>query len=64
MRIICRLFDFAFGLDSIQKKFIQALYALQDNETKKRETETLIKILNHLNINNLMIITKDERTIL
>jgi hypothetical protein len=47
-----------------QGKLIQASYALQDKETQDRETEALIKASKHLNINNLMIVTKDEETVL
>ena len=47
-----------------QKKLIQASYALQDKETQDRETEALIKVSKHLNVNNLMIVTKDEETVL
>ena len=45
-------------------KLIQASYALQDNETQDRETEALIKASKYLNVNDLMIVTKDEETIL
>jgi hypothetical protein len=47
-----------------QGKLIQASYALQDNETQERETEALLKVSKHLNVNDLMIITKDEEGVL
>ncbi|MCR5040022.1 MAG: ATP-binding protein [Bacteroidales bacterium] len=47
-----------------QGKLIQASYSLQDNDTFQRETEALIKVSKRLNVNDLMIITKDEETVL
>ena len=47
-----------------QRKLIQASYSLQDDDTFRRETEALIKVSNHLNVNDLLIITKDEETVL
>ena len=47
-----------------QQKLIQASYSLQDDDTFRRETEALIKVSNHLNVNDLMIVTKDEETVL
>ena len=47
-----------------QQKLIQASYSLQDDDTFRRETEALIKVSNHLNVNDLLIITKDEETVL
>ena len=47
-----------------QKKLIQASYSLQDESTFQRETEALIKVSKRLEVNYLMIITKDEETVL
>lgn len=47
-----------------QKKLIQASYSLQDESTFQRETEALIKVSKRLEVNDLMIITKDEETVL
>ena len=47
-----------------QKKLIQASYSLHDESTFQRETEALIKVSKRLEVNDLMIITKDEETIL
>ena len=47
-----------------QGKLIQASYALQDNETQKREIEALIKASKHLNVHDLTIVTKDEEDVL
>ena len=47
-----------------QGKLIQASYALQDAETKDRETEALLRVSKHLNVNDLMIVTKDEEGVL
>lgn len=43
-----------------QKKLIQASYSLQDESTFQRETEALVKVSKRLEVNDLMIITKDE----
>ena len=45
-------------------KLIQISYTLQDSETIQRETDGLIKVSNRLNINDLLIVTKDEETVL
>ena len=47
-----------------QGKLIQASYSLQDDDTFQRETEALIKVSKHLNVNDLIIITKDEENVL
>ena len=47
-----------------QKKLIQASYSLQDESTFQRETEALVKVSKRLEVNDLMIIAKDEETIL
>ena len=47
-----------------QKKLIQASYSLQDGSTFQRETEALVKVSKRLEVNDLMIITKDEETVL
>ncbi len=47
-----------------QKKLIQASYSLQDESTFQRETEALIKVSKRFEVDDLMIITKDEETIL
>ena len=47
-----------------QKKLIQTSYSLQDESAFQRETEALIKVSKRLEANDLMIITKDEETIL
>ena len=47
-----------------QRRLIQASYTLQDDDTLRRETEALIKVCKHLNVNDLMIVTKDEETVL
>lgn len=49
---------------SEQKRLIQTSYSLQDESTFQRETETLIKVSRYLKVNDLMIITKDEETVL
>ena len=46
------------------EKLIQVSYSLQDEETLKRETEALIKVAKHLNVNDLLIVTKDEESVL
>lgn len=47
-----------------QKKLIQTSYSLQDESAFQRETEALIKVSKHLEVNDLMIISKDEETVL
>ncbi|MBR3492639.1 MAG: ATP-binding protein [Bacteroidales bacterium] len=47
-----------------QKKLIQASYSLQDESTFQRETEALVKVSKRFEVDDLMIITKDEETIL
>lgn len=39
---------------------IQVCYSLQDEETRNREFDALLKMSNHLDVKNLMVITKDE----
>ena len=41
---------------------IQVSYSLQDTETIRRETEAFIKAAKHININEMIIVTKDEET--
>ena len=45
-------------------QLIQVSYSLADPETLRRETDALIKVSNRLDVNDLLIITKDEETIL
>lgn len=47
-----------------QKKLIQATYSLQEESTFQRETEALVKVSKYLEVNDLMIVTKDEETVL
>ena len=47
-----------------QKKLIQATYSLQEESTFQREIEALVKVSKRLEVNDLMIITKDEETVL
>lgn len=47
-----------------QKILIQTSYSLQDESAFQRETEALIKVSKYLEMNDLMIITKDEETVL
>ena len=47
-----------------KKKLIQTSYSLQDESAFQRETEALIKVSKYLEVNDLMIITKDEGTVL
>lgn len=47
-----------------QKKLIQTSYSLQDESTFQRETEALIKVSKRLEVNDLIIVTKDEETVL
>ncbi len=46
------------------EQLIQVSYSLDDPETLQRETEALTKVAKHLNVNDLLIITKDEETVL
>jgi uncharacterized protein len=39
---------------------VQVCYSLQDEETRNREFDALLKMSNRLDVNNLMVITKDE----
>lgn len=43
---------------------IQVSYSLLDTETYKREMNGLIKIAAHIEVNEMMIITKDEEKII
>ena len=47
-----------------QKKLIQVSYSLQDESAFQRETEALAKVSKRLEVNDLMIVTKDEETVL
>ena len=47
-----------------QKKLIQTSYSLQDESAFQRETEALIKVSKRLEVNDLIIVTKDEETVL
>jgi hypothetical protein len=49
---------------SEKKKLIQTSYSLQNESTFQRETEALIKVSRRLDVNDLMIITKDDETVL
>ena len=46
------------------EQLIQVSYSLDDPDTLQRETEALTKVAKHLNVNDLLIITKDEETVL
>ena len=46
------------------EQLIQVSYSLDDPETLQRETEALTKVAKHMNVNDLLIITKDEETVL
>ena len=46
------------------EQLIQVSYAVDDPETLQRETEALTKVAKHMNVNDLLIITKDEETVL
>lgn len=41
---------------------IQVCYSIQDSETRNREFDALLKMSKHMNVNHLMIITKDEES--
>ncbi len=45
-------------------QLIQVAYSIQDGETMQRETEALVKVSKHLNVKDLLIITKDEESVL
>lgn len=46
-----------------QKKLIQASYDMQDDETREREIEALIKVAKRLGVDDLLIVTKDEESV-
>ena len=46
------------------ERLIQVAYSLDDPETLQRETESLAKVAKRLNVSDLLIITKDEETVL
>ena len=46
------------------EQLIQVSYSVDDPETLQRETEALTKVAKHMNVNDLLIITKDEETVL
>ena len=46
------------------EQLIQVSYSLDDPDTLQRETEALTKVAKHMNMNDLLIITKDEETVL
>lgn len=46
------------------ERLIQVVYSLDDPETLQRETEALAKVAKRLNVSDLLIITKDEETVL
>ena len=46
------------------EQLIQVSYSLDDPETLQREIEALTKVAKHMNVNDLLIITKDEETVL
>lgn len=46
------------------ERLIQVAYSLDDPETLQRETEALAKVAKRLNVSDLLIITKDEETVL
>lgn len=46
------------------EQLIQVSYSVDDPETLQRETEALTKVAKHLNVNDLLIVTKDEETVL
>jgi predicted AAA+ superfamily ATPase len=43
---------------------LQVSYSIQDHDTRERETNALIKLSNHLNVTDMLIITKDEEEVL
>jgi len=46
------------------EQLIQVSYSVDDPETLQRETEALTKVAKHMNVNDLLIVTKDEETVL
>ena len=46
------------------EQLIQVSYSLDDPDTLQRETKALTKVAKHMNVNDLLIITKDEETVL
>ena len=46
------------------ERLIQVAYSLDDPETLQRETEALTKVAKRMNVSDLLIITKDEETVL
>lgn len=46
------------------EQLLQVAYSLDDPETLQRETEALAKVAKRLNVSDLLIITKDEETVL
>ena len=46
------------------EQLIQVSYSLDDPDTLQRETEALTKVAKHMNVNDLLIVTKDEETVL
>lgn len=46
------------------ERLIQVAYSLDDPETLQRETEALAKVAKRMNVSDLLIITKDEETVL
>ncbi|MBS7364598.1 MAG: ATP-binding protein [Paludibacteraceae bacterium] len=48
----------------MQSALVQVSYSIDDEETKRRETESLVKIANFLDAKTLMIITMNEENII
>jgi len=46
------------------EQLLQVAYSLDDPETLQRETEALAKVAKRMNVSDLLIITKDEETVL
>lgn len=46
------------------EQLIQVSYSLDDPDTLRRETDALTKVAKHMNVNDLLIITRDEETVL
>lgn len=46
------------------EQLIQVSYSLDDPDTLRRETDALTKVAKHMNVNDLLIVTKDEETVL
>lgn len=46
------------------EQLIQVSYSLDDPDTLQRETDALTKVAKHMNVNDLLIVTKDEETVL